>query len=379
MTNPLQPYRSTEWSIWSCFIHYDRLYGLIKHLVYNLDNCRFIDFYVDMNSLLSQIFIKNYKIFDYNGLTSALINLAIHYKDFFRDRFRINIRVFIVYSNNFPEAPRRLVAEYNHRNYLTYVNNGELVNLINHNRELLDLICKYLDEIYFIQDEDRETAVIIKEIITDQAKYKHNALSQKSDNFSYYPNIILTKDLYDYQLVAIDSYTFILRPRKIDGEDKSWFVHKTNLYKAIKKELGGNVNNVPSNFGDISPGLLPLFFSIAGLKSRNIKSIHTYNKTLEILTTAIKNNTILNGYNSDPDYCVEALGAISPKIAENATDIINRYNAIDIVKNHALYSMTPSAMRAKASIIDLISPINIRKINEEFFAENPININRLFG
>ena len=377
-TNPLQPYRSTEWSIWSCFINYDRLFGLIKHLIYYLDKCRWVDIYIDMNSVMSQIFIRNYKIFDYNGITSALINMAIHYKEFFKDRFNIEARVFIVYSNNFPSAPRELVPEYNHRNYLTYINNGELVALINHNRELLDLLCKYLDGIYFIQDENQETAVIIKEIIADQARFKHNALHQRSDNFSLYPNIIITKDLYDYQLVAIDSYTFILRPRKVDGEDKSWCVSKTNLLKAIKKELGANVNNVPDNYGIINTGLLSVFFSIAGLKSRNIKSIHTYNKTVEILTTAITNNSILNEYNSDPEYCIEALSELSPKIAENKTDIINRFNAIDLVKNHGLYKITPSAMNAKSSIIDLISPMSIREINEQFFSMNPIDINKLY-
>lgn len=375
---PQQSYRSIELPIWSCFINYDRLYGLIKHLIYNLNECRWLDLYIDMNSILSQIFIKKYKIFDYNGITSAFINMAIHYKEFFKDRLKINARVFIVYSNNFPSIPRELVPEYNHRNYLTYVNNGELVALINHNRELLDLLCKYLDGIYFIQDENQETSVVIKEIIASQNQFKYNALNQTSYNFSLYPNIIITKDLYDYQLVAIDSYTFILRPRKIDGEDKSWCVSKTNLFKAIKKELGANINNIPSNFGIINTGLLPIFFSIAGLKSRNIRSIHTYNKTIEILLSAITNNTILNEYNSDPEYCINALGELSKKIIENKTDIINRYNAIDIVKNHSLYSMTQNAMNIKSSIIDLISPMSIREINEQFFSLNPIDVNRLY-
>lgn len=373
-----QLFRSTEWPVWSCFISYDRLYGLVKHLIYNINQCRWVDLYIDMNSILSQIFIKKYKIFDYNGITSSIINLAIHYKEFFRERFRINARVFIIYSNNFPSSPRKILSEYNYRNYLSYINNGELVSLINHNCELLDLLCKYLDGIYFIKDEDQETAVIIKEIISNQNEYKHNAINQNINDFSLYPNIIITKDLYDYQLVAIDSYTFILRPRKVDGEDKSWCVSKTNLLKAIKKELGSNINNIPENYNIINTGLLSVFFSLAGLKSRNIKSIHTYNKTVEILISAINNNIILNQYNSDIEYCINSLSQLSTKISENKTNIINRFNAIDIVKNHGLYKNTSNAINIKSSIIDLVSPMSIREINEQFFSMNPIDINKLY-
>lgn len=370
-------YRSTEWSVWSCFIHYDRLYGLCKHLIYNIEKCRWLDLYIDMNSVLGQMFIKNYKILDYNGLTSAIINMAIHYRDFFRQRLDIHARVFIIYSNNFPAGPRMIVPEYNHRNYLTYVNNGELVALINHNRELLEMLCKYIEGIYFVEDENQETAYLIKDIIADQLKFKYNAVGRYAVETGLYPNIIITKDLYNYQLVCTDSFTFILRPRKIYGEDKSWCVSKKNIFKAIKKELGGNVKAVNPNSKNINVGLLSLFFSISGLKSRNIRAIHTFNKTIDIFLEAINNNKILNEYNSDPEYCINALGEISTKIAENKQIILNRYNAIDLNKNYSQYIITPAAMTIRSSLIDLISPMSIRKINEQFFQQNPIDVNRV--
>ncbi len=380
LVRPLTPYRSTEWSIWNCFIHYDRLYGLSRHMIYNYEACRWVDIYINMNSVINQIFIKNYKIFDYNGITSALINMAIHYKCFFKSKLNINSRVFIVYANNFPQSPRLLIPDYNQKNYTTYINNGELVDLIDHNRNLLDLLCKYLDGIYFIQDENQETSVLIKEIIADQIRFKRNALNNNGKvDFSAYPNIIITKDLFDYQLVATDNYTFILRPRKIEDEDKSWYVSKKNLFKAVKKELGGNVNNIPKEHDLIGSGLLPIFFAIAGLKSRNIRSIHTFNKTLEILIDAIKNNLILNEYNSDPRYCIEALAQLSPKIAENIDNIINRYNAIDVVKNQLQYHMTPDAAKIKSNIVDLVSPHGLKDINENFFSQNPIELYRLYS
>lgn len=370
-------YRSIEWAVWYCFINYDRLYGLCKHLIYNINSCNFIDVYIDINSVLNSIFINKNRIIDYNGITSAFINLALHYKDFFKNKLNINARIFLVYSDNFPNRPRELIAEYNYNNYLKYANNAEYVDLINHNCELLELVCKYLDNIYFIHDQNQETAVLIKEIINDQMRYKLNALSQYSIDNGLYPNIIITKDLYDYQLVALDSYTFIIRPRKTDGEDKSWCVSKSNMYKAIKKELGSSMSNLPEYCSLINSGLLPMFFSIAGLKSRNIKSIHTYNKTIDILATAIRNNSILNEYNTDPEYCIDTLGQISSKVAENKDIIIKRYNAIDLIQNHALYSMTYNAMNIKSSIVDLISPMSLREINEQFFRLNPIELNKI--
>jgi len=370
-------YKSTEWAIWYCFINFDRLYGLCKHLIYNLRECYFVDVYIDMNSILNSIFINKSRIVDYNAMTSAFINLAIHYKDFFKTKLNINARVFLVYSNNFPSRPRELITEYNYTNYLKYANNAEYVDLINHNCELLGLICKYIDNVYFIYDENQETAVLIKEIISDQYKYRVNAVGKYSVKNGFYPNIVITKDLYDYQLVSSDGYTFIIRPRKTDGEDKSWCVTKNNIYKAIKKELGSSMNNVPEYYELVSSGLLPMFFSIAGLKSRNIKSIHTYNKTIDIIATAIRNNTILNEYNTDPEYCIDTLSELSPKIAENRDLIIQRYNAIDLVQNHALYNMTPSAVNLRSSIVDLISPMSLRRINEQFFKMNPIELNKL--
>ena len=63
--------------------------------------------------------------------------------------------------------------------------------MIQFNIDLLNLMCKYLPDIYFIKGTF-ETGVIMYDLILRNEKKSHSI-----------PHLILTKDIYNYQLVRL--------------------------------------------------------------------------------------------------------------------------------------------------------------------------------
>lgn len=349
------------------YIQYNRLFELTKYAFYKSD-AENVDLYIDMNSLLQILYTnKNIIIKDYSVITSSMINLCAHLRNYFWTRHRVMSRIFIVYGDNFPEYPKQFYPDYNSRIYENYINNPMITDFIKSNFELLDTICPYLLDIFFIHGENVETSVLMYDIMLKQDFYR------RSNNYSLVPNIVFTRDPYAYQLVSMEPKTFIYRPKKHMSQDGSWVVTKNALFQQYRVEVGAAQHEDPI----ISHELFSLVVSMAGLKSRNIGSVFNLTKSISNVYEACKNIKILPGYNSDIEFVANAIDYGPTKVQDVSSKVISRFKALDLVYNHIIYGTTADSLSNDKTIINLHDPAAVREINDKYFKSNPLDILRL--
>jgi len=237
------------------YISYDSLFHLNKKAFYERSNAESVDIFIDMNSLINDIFTIPFE-FSYNAtsvLTSSIINLCAHLRNYYASRHRVWTRFYIVWCWNRPDAARSIIPEYNAHTIMAQDSKTIYKSLVEENLKLLDILCPYLPDIFFINGGNYETTTVIialDEIIGNQI--------QKKD----IPNIIYTRDSYSYLGVSLMPLTFIFRPKKNNG-DVSYMISKTNLIDMyIEKEL----KQVPYNKLTDYRKLID-YMSYAGVKS----------------------------------------------------------------------------------------------------------------
>lgn len=337
------------------YIKYDKLTELIR-TAYAGSNINVACIYIDMYSICKSLYNDNVTIEDYSALTSSIINMVAHYRDFF-GRINVGTVFFIINSKNHPFFNTQLVSNYNEQNYNTMVVNEKVSDMIDNNEELLNLICKYIKGVYYLNRQS-EVSVVAYDIMS------------KYDLMNKYAHIIISKDIYTWQLVAMKPNTCVLRPKKNNGNDESYVITRDNLmynYYANKKAKCFDPT--------ISPELLSLLISLTSLPERNIKSACSITKATEYLSNLISTNQIVNGYNSDGLFIFNKIanmsgGKISPFI------INNRFKAIDVAYQQLVY-MNTSESDYSNELVNLKNKEGIQEINNTYFKSYPLDLNRL--
>ena len=337
------------------YVKYDALKKLIiENFKGSNINTMFI--YIDMYSICKSLYNDNVVIEDYTILTSNIINMCAHYRDFFR-RMNVDTAFFIINSQNHPHMNTQLVSNYNDKVYNDFIVNAQMSDMIKQNNELLEIICPYLPDICFI-NRTSEVSVIACDIMR---KYDMN------DNFAH---MVISKDPYTWQLVTTKPNTVILRPKKKDGVDISYMINRGNVmqhYYTLRK--------IKQQSTLISPELLTVILAATSLPERNIKSMVSASKVIQALNSLIIDKRIINGYNSDPIFIYTELqnmgiSKISPYIASA------RFKAIDVACQQIAYMNTIEALYS-TEILNLTDPNGVKEINEKFFKDNPLDLNRL--
>lgn len=315
-----------------------------------------VDCYVDLNSYLSSIYSRPDYFYDFQAsITASIINYVAHLRQFFASRFSMRTRFFLIYGNTRAQSSVALVPEYDAHKEMDR-NKGSFPCIIRDEMEILENLCMYLPEIYFIC-HDVEPAVITRTLIKDQ--------SSKGFKFA---RLIFSRDLYDMQLVATCPNTHMIKAKKTMNGDMTYTISYFDFYKKLSKSL-----SLKNPIGEaISPELYSFYMSIAGCKERGIKSISNYPNTDKKIHQLINDGIILNGYNTVP--------AIDPSFAERSgltEEIINRFKALDIVYQCNLFEQSPAFHNLNRNIIDLYNPDKIREINNQYFRKYPLDLNVL--
>lgn len=345
--------------LYSNFIRYDRMYNLVKESFQGkAAETNKVNIYLDMNSLTSILYRYNdLEIGQYSAVTSSMINLCAHIREYFWTRHRTETAFYIVYSPNLASKASIIKPEYNAPNLNKIIAKQMITDIMMQNVELLEIICPYLQDIYFIYEADAETAVVMYNVIGKVGS---------SD-----PNIIFTKDQFMYQLVAtMPGYTFIFRPKKLRAQDSdvSWVVTKNNLFRMYQEELG-NANIVDANFSHM---LFSLVVSIAGFRCRNLSSSCSIGKAIKIIQQNVDNKLIINGYNSDIDYIISNAEGIP-----DATEVTQKFLTLDLLRQLRSYELSAPSLTNTKGIINLYDPDAVRAINNKYFRDNPLDLNRI--
>ena len=350
--------------IYGSYVKIDRLSQITYETFSNtsIAEATELNIFIDLYSTLHPIFSEHYRvnIDEYSSITSGIINMCGHYRTFFK-RLGVKTKFFLVFSYNTCDINRKFIAGYN-ESFFRKSQIKMFNELAENNFDMLNIICPYLPDIFFVKSEKNyESSVIIANII--------ETLNDGN------PNLIISRDIYPLQLCALYPYTSYLYPKKsreygdvsimIPLNEKSNFRESFwNLYSFSKQ------NQFKSeNLYNISPLNFPLVASLNGFLPREITTLYNIHTTKYIL------NIITNGL----DIKISELSnenIYNDEIVDNLNlSIINsRLKALDI--NFAL-SYYKIDNESKYNFINTYDIGAINHINSKYFSNNPLDINKL--
>ena len=338
------------------YVKYDKMIEIVN-AAYAKSDASTINIYIDMYSIVKSLYSnREYDIIDYSTLSACIINMCAHYREFFRTRYRTESNIFIVYSKNTNYINNQFYPNYNHKNLSMFIANKKVDDMIKSNIELLSILCPYLPDVHFVNGTF-ETGVIIYDLIC------------KNELIDNSPHMVITKDPYNYQLVPSRDNVTILRPKKSNGQDNSYYINNSNLLDIYLTERKVKTK-IPNA---LSPRLLSLIMTLSSTSERNVKSLFSISNTIKIIDRAILGYKMVNGYNSDTEFIWNSIYDSSWNIGYPTFE--NRFKAIDIITQHNIYINTPESKDFHPK--NLFDPETVKSINNRYFIKTPLDLNRL--
>lgn len=350
-----------EYLIARYFVKYQRLNALIP-FAFHKSTAKVVNLYVDMYGLYKTIFSRTYRtdISDYTAFTSTLINLCSHYRSYFKG-IGVYTNIWIISSYNVPELSCRFVANYN-KTFQDKLKNTSVKEMVELNSQLLEILCPYLPNIYFIKTSFESTVamnfIIKKEIASGNTN----------------PNIILSSDIYPLQLCTEFDNTVLLRPVKFKGEDCSSITTPKNDLRFNKsfwwviQEARGNLAS-DANSITVSPRNFVILQALNRFPERNFQNL---------ISVSVANRLIENVAGTEPiKVSIDMLYDANPELNTRVpkTQIESRYKTLDV--EYQSYLFDESIESKVLHYENLNDPNAVQLINSQYFDKNPIDLFRL--
>lgn len=360
--------------LYSNYIKYSKLEQLSTEAFSNspIESATQIHVYIDLCSIVRQLFSNASRLHVTEDVTftSSILNMVAHYKSFFK-RLGVYPIFYLVFSFNSAESTGgKYINNYNKRFKTNLTNNSQLSHVIITNIKLLSLMCKYLQDIYFVYAGDKfNVDIIIADLI-----FKNDAKNTKI------PHIVISKDPAIIQIISLlPNRITMMRPKKSLNEDNS------HVYYYWKKDDGTVISNFWETFCRereiksfdssvyLDPSFISFLYAFGRLPERDMLSIVPYSKIYNTLSNLIISKQILNSYNN-----FSIIPLISSCLMESSKSIINdaeiriRWASIDIPSQHLSFMNT-----AESKTIELENfhdPDGLQKIINQFFSVHPIDI-----
>ena len=350
---------TVESVLYRYFVRYDRLSELI-YWGFKGSSDNTINIYIDLYGIYHTLFSRSYKtiISDYVSFTSLVINMCAHYRSFFKS-IGVYAKIFLISSYNIPSDSLLLVPEYN-KIMINKLQNTIVRDMVDLNTGLLELLCPYLPDIFFIKT-NFESAVVMNRIMD----------LENQDTES----LIISTDIYPIQLVAHRSKVSLLVPIKTYKGDES-LLCPNNTHSEAKFSFWGGVIRKYLNsasfdkVGDISPSNLMLLASLNRFPDRCFNVMYNITKATRIISKIIGFDSI----KLIPQSILEILDAKEFKNI-NMDLLLNRYRALDITYQKLLYDQSVESKTLHYENLEDNNSINL--INSKYFANNPIDVFKL--
>ena len=347
--------------IYGSYVKMERLSKIVYETFSNtsIAEATHLNIFIDLYSVLHSIFSEHYRvnIENYTDITSGIINMCAHYRQFFKG-LGVHTTFYLIFSFNTCEINRKFVAGYN-ENFLKKSQIKLFNNIAQNNFDLLNTICPYLPDIHFVKSiNNYESAVIIANII--------ETLNDKN------PNLIISRDLYPLQLCALYPYTSYLYPLKHRGgiddsimiplSEKPGF--RNLFWELFKKDKPAATK---TGFEDISPLNFPFICALHGFIHRGLFSLYNISETKKIALS------ITNG--EDIKISLSRL-SIDPTISNiiNVPVVESRIKAMDVEFILPYYKQDPES---NYKFINMRDDSAINHINSKYFQNNPLDLIRL--
>ena len=124
--------------------------------------------------------------------------------------------------------------------------------------------------------------------------------------------------------------------------------------------------------------MFSIFQALSGVRTRNMNHIKVANTVIKLLEKGVIDGAFNNGYNSSSIFYEETnpfFKILQDPVA--ASDATNRFAAIDLPYQTMLYSSSLQVKELPTSIINLYNPDEMRAINDKYFKEYPLDLNRV--
>ena len=344
------------------FVRYNRLQRLVNN-VFRGSHATHINFFIDLYPILRNILSRsNHTDFsDTTSLTSSVINMCAFYRDFFRSIYGVDTDIYIIASYNVSEMNQKIVPGYN-KLMMEKLQMKSQLELVNLNLQLLELLCPYLPNIYFIKTDTESSVMMYHLITTGIAK-------------SMIPNIILSNDLYPLQLIHLPD-TVLLKPRKMYGQDMSMMTfpkgHELfnssywNIYGLTREGLNENAANI-----SIHPINGVLLEALTRFPERGLPNMISTTKANNLIYEAIQDREI--------KLSMEGLfTACTGKIAQPPEILSARYHTLDVEYQYQLENCCAGYTNyLQLALRNLWDPDAVQMINDKYFSSNPIDLQAL--
>jgi hypothetical protein len=370
---------SSSNSIHGFYITYDRLKiidSVFMNSAYaNSDN---LNIYIDMSSATKELYFNRPPINGGAEISSTIINMCAHYREYYDRCHKVKTKFFIVFSNNTPEYMKRTgptpmeMDGYNSNNIALRKSHPEITDMISEACTLLDVICPFLPDIFFIRSEhDDETSVIIYDSILREMEKSGN--SDHNADMAV-PSMIISKDPHTFLLPAFLKCAYVLRPAKqmpsrtinpnIRPADISYIVSMQTLSLDMRKTQEKYKINIHED-GPMFPGDLKRIFMIRGMASRSIPPLMSEKDTFKIVTGA----RWLRSDNSSP----------FTDLYKTNPFMYNREFAFDVVAQlHETHSRDAISIdRYNINVTNIYNPEMVKVANETVYRLCPLMLNKL--
>ncbi len=361
-----------EYVLYNYYIKYYKLKELTLKEFSNTPNANAtkVNIYIDLYDLLYSLYTKHVNVIEPEPISSAIINLVGHLRGYFKRTHRVDTKFYLIYGATNSNIQNKLIfGGYNKKGIQVILENPKINKIISDVFNQLELLCKYIDEVYFIRVNEFDSSVIIFDRV----------LKEESIDPTI-PNIIITKSIYAYQIPAFTVNSRIYRPYKSKGNDESFIVNKYNcIYRYIldrKSNVGIN-EEIDKIVKSLSPELISFLMTLAGVHNRGVRPIMNITSSLRELFKMTQNNLIINGYNSIIDYPITDIYRMNPIMIGSKSEIATRYRGIDLRIQHMMFMQSVYYSSIEGSIIDLIDDEGFRYISNKYFKNYPLDVNNL--
>lgn len=334
------------------YIKYDRLAELINAEFYN-SGYNEINLMIDAYSMIKSIYgLKPNQFIDKFSIASCIINACAHYRNFFWTRYKVTCKIWVVFSRMDMSIIEANAFYPGYNNIFTTDCNPDMDMMIQQNMEILNTLCPYIPDVSFIQS-GYEPGLVFGNI---------------AKNYPDIPNLIISKDPWNLQVIGHAYNTYMLRPMKRNGEDLSVLISHKNVlqyYTALRK-VNCDTSKIGSSF-------ISFIMAATRFPERRMKALHNLSSIIKYINTGIDKRFILSGSNlvSDIKGLCNDLSTIA-KVNIKTFEIESRMNAMGYLPCMYRYMTGPHV--DNISIINLHDPKSVKQINETYFSKVPLDL-----
>lgn len=338
--------------IFGYYIKYDRLATLIN-TTFQGSTATCVDIYIDLHDILVKVdrYIneQSLPIEQPLILTSGIINMVAHYRNFFRTRYSVDTVFWIV------DSMSNIVGPKYYRDYRHPQLSPRMIKLRDLNIELLNMLCNYIQDVQYVS-----TIVDFTTKTFGISRYYNNRTC---------PVICISKDPFTFQMCR-DPNRYVLVPKKNKDGDMSYLVSydtATTFYvSALSKKYQQTCFNAST---------LTLLMALSRVPSRNIKSMYTIPNVLNVFEKIFLQTGLQ--YKGQDEYVIEQFCTVGRKRREDIYEIQNRLKACDTVLLQTEALLLLPEHKTFNGMVNLYDPNSVKAINNQYFKSCPLDLNVL--